>query len=317
MLAFVNGESSMSTKQQPSTPVFGILYGPPKTGKTLATLRAFAGSGLFLAPRGGLSCQSYIDCTPKEVTVRTVDDVMQVLSQPSKLEKYSAVIIDDFSVIADAELTALRKKYRVVWDAYAALADKVCELRDLARNLPCHVFLTMHEQPPREVSKAGGTVFIPGSPAIGGHKLPEKLPALVDFVARITHNPDYGGWPYVYQVAPDENYITGDRLSICPGVFALNLREMLLAAGYTINRPKELAWMEDVIEKLYPLILEEMKKEDPEYRPLLARAAAKLEDKNWKHVRWALMDSFDRARLALHDTNSLSKFIDSFETVEL
>lgn len=299
------------------TYVFGILYGPPKTGKTLATLRAFPG-GLFISPRGGISCKSWIDWEPAHVEATDVDQLIQLLSDKrNKLEQYSAIIIDDFSIIADAELTKLRKTHKVVWDAYSVLSDKVCELRDLARKCPCHVFLTMHEQPPREVKKVGGVKYIPGSPSIGGHKLPEKLPALVDFVARVTYNPDYGGWPYVYQVAPDEHYVTGDRLSICPGTFALNLREMLLAAGYELPRPKELGWTEKVVDKLYPLILEEMRKEDADYKPLLTNVADKLKEKNPKHVRWALLDSFDRARLAYHNNNLINTFIDSFETVEL
>ena len=299
-------------------PVFGILYGRPKTGKTLATLRAFP-NGLFIAPRGGLSCKSWIDWEPACSEATDVEQLIQVLSdKKTNVAQYSAIIIDDFSIIADAELTKLRKTHKVVWDAYAVLSDRVCEFRDLARKLPCHVFLTMHEQPPREVKKVGGVKYIPGSPSIGGHKLPEKLPALVDFVARVTYNPDYGGsWPYVYQVAPDEHYVTGDRLSICPGIFSLNLREMLLAAGYSLPRPKELEWTEKVVDKLYPAILEEMRKEDPDYKKILTKVANQLKDKNQKHVRWALSDAFDRARLAYHNTNLINTFIDSFETVEL
>jgi len=291
------------------TPVFGITYGPAKTGKTLATVRAFP-DGLFIAPRGALACASWLDWQPECIVAKDINQITQLIQNN---KKYPAIIVDDFSIIADAEIAQLKRSHKG-WSAFDVFNERVYELRDAARNANCHVLLTMHEQAPKEVKHAGGNRYIPGAPLIPGWQLPEKLPALADFVARVVHDDSFIGWPYVYQVGPDEHYITGDRLSICPDKFPLNLREILLAAGYHVPRPKQLDWMDKTVDRIAQLLHKEIQKEEPNYKPILTQVATKLTDYNPRHIRWAMADAFDRANLMCHSTKILETFIDGFET---
>jgi len=291
--------------------IFGIIYGPAKRGKTVAAIRSFP-TGFFISPKGGMLSSNWLGWEPKSVEATGFDQIMNILSKP---HNHPAIIIDDFSIIADAELGKLKKTHRG-WSAFDVFNAKVYELRDCAREANCHVILIMHEQPPREVKKEGGGKYIPGAPLIPGWQLPEKLPALADFVARVVHTDDFPGpWPFVFQTGPDQNYITGDRLAITPPLSPMNLGETLRAAGYTIPRPEPLLWMEDAVEKISQLLVQQMQKEEPNFQPILKAAATKLTAKvsDKRHIRWALLDSFDRAYLKIHSTNLVDDFIESFD----
>ena len=80
---------------------------------------------------------------------------------------------------------------------------------------------------------------------IAGWQMGEKLPAMVDACLRVVHDDEAPGqWPFVLEAGPDADYITGDRLGVMPDRFPMNIREVMLAAGYDIPRPEALAWME-------------------------------------------------------------------------
>jgi hypothetical protein len=292
--------------------VFGITYGPAKVGKTLAMCRAFP-DGFFISPTGGLTTAAWlgweVKTTPPKFEL-TIDNIKEIIIKAGK--KYPAIIVDDFSLIVDAEVSRLKKLYASNPNKYAAwdrLNEMVYELRDVAREAPCHVFFTMHEASPREVRKGTNVRYIKGCPLIPGWQLPEKLPAMADFVARVVHDDEAIGWPNVYQTGPDAEYVTGDRLSITPPRFPLNLRELLLAAGYPLPRPAQLAWMEDVVEKTAQALLPIVRAEG-DVKPVLMAVVKKLQSKqNPKHIRWAMADAMDRATLRLKQDDLLTDFV--------
>ena len=296
----------------PLVNILAILYGRSKVGKTLATLRAFP-TGLFIAPRGALHCSSWLGWEPTSLEAGDkvgIPEITQVLKK--KHTEFPAIIVDDLSILADQHLAMCKARYSG-WSAFDVFNKDVYALRDAARAASCHVLLTMHEQSPKEVKKPGQKRMLPGSPLIPGWQLPEKLPALADVVARVVHQPDTTGWPYVYQVGPDEDYITGDRLSIFPEFFPLNLREAMLETGYDLPRPKELEWMEAAAEALSSGILEEMGKKTPAIKAYLHKALPSLRKRasDPRHIRWAIADALDRAQLRKHRANLVDDYVAS------
>lgn len=292
-------------------PIFGITYGPPKVGKTLAMIRAFP-TALFISLPGGMSCASWLDIDVKSLHLKTVDQMIEVVKRAgSSKSKYSAIIIDEASLQFEAEFDRIKNKDSS-WGGNRKFNEKIIELRDTCRESPLHVFWTMHEQAPREAKAIGAKVgrIIPGTVLVPGWQLPEKLPAMVDFVARVTYDDDHLGWPYIYQTAPDEAYITGDRLNMSPGIFPLNIGELLRSAGYDIARPKGLEWMEAAVETLAGKLISLPEDERPDFM----RSAAKkliVNHPNQKHVRWAFADACDRVALRQFKASLLDTYLDN------
>jgi len=292
--------------------IFAIAYGPAKTGKTLATVRAFP-DGLFIAPKGGLTCARWLNWEPKVVEADAtigIPQITQIIKQAQ--DKYPAIIVDDFSILCDLELAKCKKSHSG-WSAFDAFNQRVYELRDAARNAKCHVILTMHEQPPKEVKKETGNKYIPGSPLIPGWQLPEKLPAMADLVVRVIYDEDAIGWPYLYQAGPDPDYITGDRLAITPHSFPLNLREVLLMAGYDLPRPEGLEFMDKHVESASKAIAVELTAKRPKLKTVLEPIVNELKKGGIddRHIRWIISDALDRAQLNKHNENLVSNFINT------
>lgn len=289
-------------------PVFGLTYGPPKVGKTLAMIRAFP-TGLFFSLKGAMSCASWLDIDVKYVELKSVDLMIKAIQKVGN--KYPAIIIDDASLQFEAEFDRIKRKDKT-WAGNRKFNEKIIELRDACRECPVHVFWTMHEQAPREAKAQDKKLgkIIPGTVLVPGWQLPEKLPAMVDFVARVTWDDDAIGWPRVYQTAPDEAYITGDRLNISPGYFPLNIGELLRSGGYDIPRAKGFEWMEDAVETISRKVVSLGEDERSDY---LRGAAKKLLTKhsNQKHVRWAIADACDRVNLKQYQANLLDTYLET------
>jgi hypothetical protein len=300
--------------------VFGIVYAAPKKGKTLNLIKADP-SALIITPVGGTSCAEYLGVKPETWLVKPdtrVDKIIEVINRASKSKKFRTIIVDDFSLIADSELHHIQTNPRNAgFKAFDVLNKTMYKLRDAARNAECHVFLVMHETPPREVTRDNKTVFIPGHPSITGWKLPEKIPAMADFVVRVKYDAKaVSNWPYVYQAAPTPDYITGSRLAMMPAYSPTNIREVMLATGYDLPRPEGMEWMDDVAEAVCQELVKAEAKDKRSVKKWLSSDGPALaetyKDKDPRHVRWAISDGIDRAVLRRHKTNLLSDFIDNF-----
>ena len=293
------------------THVFGITYGRAKVGKTVAMVRAFP-DALFIAPPGALLCSKWLDWEPKVLEVRGNQGFKYITDALKRAAgNFPAIVIDDFSLIGDAELANCRQS-APGFAAFDLFAKRVYELKEAARAAGAHVFLTCHEQAPREVKKDNNNRYIPGAPMIAGWQMPEKLPAMVDFCARVIHDDSGPGWPFLYATGPDQNYIQGDRLAILPNQFPLNLREAMLGADIDVPRPEPLAWMEEHVEAIALELLEDSQAKKPNFKPVLLRASMKLSDHSPRHVRWVLADALDRMVLRQHTSNLLTDFIGSY-----
>ena len=306
----------MTKKKLPLGFIFAIIYGRPKSGKTVAMASAFP-DGKVITPAGGALSGSHLGITLDTMEVTSSVGVQQIADFiQAQSENYPAIIIDDFSLIADAEVARCQKAHSG-FAAFDEFNRRITDFRDVCRAAKCHVFIIMHEQAPREVKKPGSTRFIHGGPLIAGWQMGEKLPAMVDLVVRVVHDDEAPGqWPFVLEAGPDADYITGDRLGVMPPRgFPMNIREVMLAAGYDIPRPEALAWMEPKVEAASKALVKEMSKGDPEVRPILAKVAKSLSSKveDHRHIRWVLNDALHRAQLRLHKRNLLTDFISAFE----
>lgn len=295
--------------------IFAIIYGRPKCGKTVMLAAGFP-CGKFITPAGGALSASHLGITLDtwEITTDTgfkeIADFIRAESQ-----NYPAIIIDDFSLICDAEVARCQRAHSG-FAAFDEFKNRTTMLRDVCRAAQCHVILVMHEQAPREVKKPGSTRFIHGGPLISGYQMVERLPAMTDMVVRVVHDDEAPGqWPFVLEAGPDPDYITGDRLGVLPSSFPMNLREVMLAAGYDIPRPEALAWMDEKVEAASKALIKEMAKDDGDVRPILAKMAKRLSGKvkDHRHIRWVLNDALHRAQLRLHKRNLLTDFVNSFE----
>lgn len=291
--------------------MFGLTYGRAKVGKTLALVKAFP-HGVFVAPKGALTCAKYLDWEPKVIEVPSSKGFKYITNLVKRAStKFPAVVVDDLSLIADTELQQCRDM-APGFAAFDLFNKRLYELRDAARDAECHVFFVCHEQPPREVKKDQYNRYIPGAPLIPGWQAPEKLPAMVDFCARVVHNDSGPGWPFMYATGPDQNYIQGDRLAVLPSQFPLNLREAMLGAGLDVPRPESLAWMDEYVEAIAQDLLEERGEQKPNYRRVMTAATGALEHKSPHHVRWVLNDAMDRMVLRTHQRNMLVDFIGNY-----
>ena len=124
------------TKGKDLPKVFGIIYAPPKKGKTLGLIKSFP-NALVVTSVGGTSCCDYIGHEPDTWELSpgvTVDKITDVVHRASK--KYDAIIIDDFSLIADAELIHIQSNPRNAgFKAFDVLIKTMYKLRDGVRDV--------------------------------------------------------------------------------------------------------------------------------------------------------------------------------------
>ena len=301
--------------------VFGIIYAAPKKGKTLGMIKSFPNDALYIGPVGGTSCAEYIGYEPETWVVSPdtrVAKLVEVINRASASGKFKAIIVDDFSLIADSELHHIQSVPKNAgFKAFDVLNKTMYKLRDAARNAKCHVFLLMHETAPREVSRDNHVVFIPGHPSITGWKLPEKIPAMADFVVRIKHDPyALSQWPYVYQSATTPEFITGSRFAMMPDYSPTNIREVMLATGYDLPRPKGMEWMDELADTVADSLTEYGGKDKRAVKKWLVKNGPEMalayEGKDPRHIRWAVSDGIDRAVIRRHKTNLLDDFFANF-----
>lgn len=290
--------------------LFGVTYSPPKRGKTLAAIRAFP-DGLFIGLRGSFGCSSWIDWEVKSIEVPTDKGFEFCTSALQRARgKFSAIVVDELSLISDGELLRCRGEVKG-YGANGLFNQRMYQMRDAARNAGCHVIFIAHETAPRQVHKGESDKIgrlVTGGPLLSGWQATEKLPAMADFVARITHNDeaDENEWPYIYSTEPDPFYVTGGRLDVFPRRFPLNLREPILASGRNVPRPEALAWMDEQVHIVSSEVLSGKDRATVEHA-----TAERLSSKySPRHIRWVLADARDRVVLRQHLSNILNDFID-------
>lgn len=286
-----------------TTGILAILYGRSGTGKSTCT--GAAGScGLFIAQGGGLlPLKNYLGLEKLNVQ-KSLDVESAAKIVLAEAGKHPSIVIDDFSLLVERTVSQLEKKHSF-GDMWRALRAQVLGMRDSAREATekgTHVFFNCHESSPRESSGK----FVRGGPALPG-QLPEQFSAFSDVVARVVYDETAAPWKFVLNTTSNSKNIGGDRLAIFPPSAPMNLAEALRVSGYQMERPKNLAWQEAVVEGLSNKILEEGIEK---WREVLRPAVDKLSTKYPKpHVRWALQDSLHRAILKKSKEDMVDDFL--------
>lgn len=278
--------------------VFICLYGPSKSGKTVASAAAGA-RGLFIGdPAGLLSAQRFLGLKDLKIASAKIvpEATAAIEAAVSAKNPVPSIVIDDFSLMVESTINEYEtsKGRGGMW---SALTRDVLACRDAARAATARgmiVIFNCHEQPPRTSSGK----FVRGGPSLPG-QLPEKFSGMVDVIGRAMFEPTAAPWKYQLCFEPQADYVSGDRLSVFPGMAPMNIAEGLRAAGYTIEYPKGLEWIDSVADKLSVKILEAGIEN---WSSVLKEAVEKLREKrDIAHIRWALQDGLHRATIRYHE----------------
>ena len=301
---------------QATDPTFGAIYSAPGKGKTLALIRAFP-DALFVSPRGGLKCGSWLDWKPKELRANGIRNIPKVIEKFGR--QFPAIIFCDLSLEADSEARRLRTEL-TGWDVWNKYGEHFLVARDAARDAGCHVWWEFHESPPKLDS---GEVVRQGTFSLSGYQAAEKIPGMLDVVAHVEWSSEHLGagiWPYVLSKSPSRHWVTKDRYSVFPRQFPLNIREPLMARGHELPRPKSIAWVDKVADtvatKMVAAAGDDRDIESVPVQEIVAEIVAKVPGKNPRHVRWGILDGIDRAWLRLKEESILTDFVAGLGEVE-
>lgn len=274
-----------------SVPAFACVYGPSGIGKTSDTGYSFP-NGLFLAAPGALKpIPALCGYTPAQMPVETMDDATRAIEAAKVQGGYDAIVVDDFSFLAEQTMAAYEKRYSG-FRLFGALRDSVLAFRNAARFAGLHVIVTCWMKPPRMRDDG---MRIRGGPDLTG-KLPEQLPAMCDLVLRADHDPQRKPWHGIYRVNGGTDYVGKDRDHGTPSPAPMNLGEILRHNGYAVSRAKGLEWQEQIVEEIAQSLAAQDPKQDRElleqvYSALLAQG------RDPRHVRWTVRDAWDRTAL--------------------
>lgn len=277
-------------------PVLSLSYGPSGIGKTTDTGLSFP-NALFIAAPGAL--QSIRNVAGYEPLVENASTLLDVTKLVSKVGEYrakgadvkiDAVVVDDFSYLAEQTFASLEKKFNG-FRLWGELRDAVLDFRNAARFAKVHVVVNCWEQAPKD--KPGGG-RVKGGPMLSGN-LPEQVPAMFDMVLRCGLDPMRKPWPGIYQCVADPNYVMKDRLNIASAAHPapMNMAELIRAAGYEVSRRADAVWQEEMVEKVSRAILESGPAREKEvvnatYADLIKHVSVPM-------ARWTLRDAMDRA----------------------
>lgn len=278
------------------------IYGPSGLGKTTDMLYSFP-RGLFIAPPGAIKpAYNVVGHVPEVAEAATIMEATELVKKHGKSNRFDAIIVDDFSLLAESTVSFLERKYDG-FKLWGAIRNEVLEFRNVARHAGMHVVLTAHESSPRTVSGS----FIRGGPRLPG-RLPEDVPTVCDLVLRAAPDQTRKGWHACYRCTIDDpNWVTKDRHGVTPDKAPMNVGEILRLAGYSLRRAEGLEWQDDFVQELTEALLAA----DPKQASsILSGAAAALQEAGHHayHVRWAIRDAVDRVSLMRARSNPFAMY---------
>lgn len=278
-------------------------YGPSGSGKTCDQLYSFP-QGLFVAPPGALKpAEKVIGFVPAQVEAATIMDATKIVQEQVKNKgKYDAVIVDDFSLLADSTLSVLEKKFSG-FKLWGELRNVILNFRNEARHAGLHVVLTAHESAP----KTSNGIFVRGGPRLPG-RLPEDVPTACDLVLRASYDSTRRGWHACYRCTVDDpNWVSKDRHGVTPDRAPMNTAEILRAAGYSIRRAPGCDWQEPIVDVLSKALVESPNDEKAFMEEAVGMCREHTD--NDLLVRWVMRDALDRAALSRAQSNTLQMYL--------
>ncbi len=290
------------------TPPMILVYGTMGIGKTTDMVAAFPTAfnvcrpgGLlpastFLGLRAGLvepMSRTIIVATPAgtvqqawqgfafEWYVRTLDDVIGIVPNAAGMG-FPAVTVDDVSLDAETTERDLERKYGNqggnVFRKFGDIRDKVVKIREACRYAGIPVAMSAHVRDPGTDYKGNDRK---GGPKFPSQNLTESIPFEADVVLRmIAATEGYAAYDRSHP-----NYAGKDRLSVTPPTGPGNLRAILVAAGYTLERFPTLEWQDEVMFH----VRDRMVKGDAR-EPVIRETFGRLAHKAPPHAAWAIRD---------------------------
>ena len=292
----------MPTKDQEKALV--MIYGSSGSGKTTDCGYSFP-NGLFIAARGALqSIRHTCGYEPATIEATTIDDATKTLTKVTQQGgKYDAIVIDDFSFLAEQTMAFWEKKTSG-FTLFKKLRDSVLGFRNAARYANAHVVLNCWIQPPK--TKNDGS-YVRGGPMLSG-KLPEQVPAMCDLVLQCSEDQGRQPWKGTYKCDYNSKYVMKDRFGLCYALSPapMNLGEILRQAGYDISRLKSLPWQEEVVEK-FSMELESSSDVYGKANELYAQLLSKGID--YRAAQWTLRDALDRMTIRRALSTQHARFV--------
>lgn len=284
----------------------GIIAGKLKTGKTVALIAAFPEAVFVAAPNAldcGASLLGWDVPRNRRLDLVTIRDVTKAIPSVAKVSKQ--IVIDDLSIMGERTVYDAEKVRKLKgWKIWDAVRDDLLELRATALRCGLHVWFSSHLKGPKG-DRLGGP-DLPG-------QMPESFPAVASCMLRVVYDPaQLGGWPWALSAVGDGLYAAGDRLSIVKDRTPMNVREILLASGRDIPRPKALAWM----DKPCAALAARMAGQTPQDQMAIGRKAFDAlvkAGRNPLHVRWLCRDAIHRTVITAQ--NSPAAMADSLFAV--
>jgi hypothetical protein len=289
--------------KQPKDPALICVYGRSGSGKTTDCGYSFP-NALFVAARGALtSITTTCGYDPAQVAAKDIADATKKIEQFNRQgSKYDAVVVDDFSWLAEQTVLKWGKKLSG-YDVWRKVNEETLAFRESARHARSHIILNCWYKGPQ--TKHDGS-YVRGGPDLPS-KLPEQLPSMCDIVLQVGHDPMRKPWGGTYKCAFDSTHVMKDRFGTCYQLHPcpMNLGEILRASGYSISRLKELDWQEAVVEK-YSTILADAPnlfgKMNELYAQLLPKAGAKA-------AAWTIRDAIDRMSIRKALTTTSTQYV--------
>jgi hypothetical protein len=283
-------------------PAMIAAYGPSGIGKTTDMIYSFP-NALFIAAPGALKPGRFvIGFEPESREASTIMEATKIVEEEAKKKKYTAIVCDDFSLLADQTVQRLDGKFsgHKLW---GEVRNAVIDFRAAARQGGMHIAVTAHESPPKQ----NGGLFQRGGPRLPG-RMPEDFPTACDLVVRAAFEPNRRGWHAVYRCTPDDTtWVTKDRHGVTPDRAPMNTAEILRAAEYQIPRAPGLEWQEELVEVLANALLA-----SPEAEAELVAQGIELAREHTSddlHVRWVIRDALDRASLRRAKQNVFAMYL--------
>jgi len=289
-------------------PVVVCTYGPSGIGKSTDMGYSFP-NALFIAAPGALnSVTSLCGYAPTTTWVDTIPDATELIKAASS--KFSTVVIDDFSFLAEQTFSSLEKKYSG-FRLWGELRDAALRFRDTSRMAGVNVVMNCWEQAPK--TKPDGS-RVRGGPMLSG-RLPEQIPALCDIVLRAVHEPRNQPWPAVYRCNPDPSYVMKDRFHTASVAdpSPMNLGELLRASGLNVPRHPSMNGQEEDVTAISSSLTGVVKDDTP----LLNEVYTSLisAGKPVAAARWTLRDALDRAVLRRAKVQAEGVFLQTSNTL--
>lgn len=275
----------------PRDPAVVCTYAPSGTGKTTDCGYSFP-NALFIAAQGALeSIRGTCGYDPTEKRAETIEEATKMIIEVSKANKHDAVVVDDFSYLAEQTVSRLERKF-TGFKMWGELRDVVLGFRDEARKARMHVIINCWQQGPK--SKPDGTM-VRGGPKLPSD-LPESVPALCDLVLRGAYEANRQPWPAVYDCWLDPSWTMKDRYTVLGRKSPMNLAEILRLAGYEVKRHPSMPWQEGMVEQIAQAALQGTPAQDLD---LSNQAYQMLRNEGATHeqAQWTVRDAIDRAVL--------------------